>query len=187
MKLQLSNPIGTQRLVAVVNGVSGMREGYSDTTCRFYNNFVDAYKRFDDLEQYYQSEGYQVFSKTRTEMVFNNPYDKDDVMRVTMCVTAPIDVNSNSIEWFAFNQMFGLPEDIEEGDLPWGNGAAVARTNRTATSVLLSFIDSMPLETIKDVSELENVVHDMYSCYNVMNDYLESPIHFFPIHVNSNY
>lgn len=187
MKLKLSNPLGMQRLVAVVNGVAGMREGYSDTTCRFYSSFVDAYKRFDDLEQDYQRQGYQVFSKTPSEMVFTNPHDKNDVMRVTMCVTAPIDVYSNSIEWLAFNQLFGLPEDIEEGDLPWDNGAAVARTNRTATSVLLSFMRSMPLKTIKDVSELENVVHDMHSCYNVMNDYLESPIHFFPIHVNSNY
>lgn len=186
MKLQLKS-LGMQRLVAVVNGVAGMREGYSDTTCRFYKSFVDAYKRCDDVELEYKGQGYEVFSKTQTEMVFVKPDDEDDVMRVTMCVTAPIDVNSKTIEWFAFNQMFGLPEDIEDGDLPWDNGAAVSRRNRTAKSVLLSFIRNMPLETINDVSELENVVHDMHHCYNVMNDYVESPIHFFPIHVNSNY
>ena len=171
----------TNRLIVVVNGVLGIREGYSDTSANFFNSFVEANKHVDDLKKEYLEQGYHLHSETRTEQVYINNDDDNDVFRVSTFVTGVLSDYDRKSEWFVFNQLSGLPEETLPQDLWWDNGSAVAVKNWSLTDVLASLQGDIVFENIRDIEELESKLTDMRNGFPVMNEYRTDILHYFPI------
>lgn len=169
------------RLIAVVDGVVGIREGYSNTSVKFFRTFVEAYQHFDDLREAYINHGYAVQSETKTEQVFENVTDPDDVYRTSIFVTGVLSEDPKSSEWFVFNQLSGLPEETLPTDLWWENGSAVALRNWSVCDVLTSIQEDMLIQNTSDLQELEYKITDMRNGFPIMNDMRSDILHYFPI------
>lgn len=167
--------MNNDRLFVIVDGVLGLREGYSDTTAVFFNNREKANERMHELHKTYIDDGFRLAYESKTQLVFQNKEDEDDVFRVSMFVTGIVKPKPISKRWFAFNQLAGLPEDAHEPDL-WIDGMPVSMFNLTSREVVIRLTENTPCDDTTDM-----LIHEVRTSKHVVDDQTGEVIHYFQI------